>query len=68
VVYALPRASGARYDVDAAFMSCEQHERGIHALWPGDGEESPITVMRWKHRSTRSGAVWERLWPCAPTM
>jgi hypothetical protein len=25
----------ASYDVDAAFMHVERHERGIHALWLG---------------------------------
>jgi hypothetical protein len=25
------------YDVDAALMQLLQHERGIHAVWPGAG-------------------------------
>ena len=31
------RIGAASYDVDAATMHLERHERGIHALWPGAG-------------------------------
>jgi hypothetical protein len=32
------------YSVDAAFMSCQLHERGIHAVRPGAGEVSVAEV------------------------
>jgi hypothetical protein len=36
------------YDVDAAFMSFQAHESGIHAVWPGcwrgQGDGSPFPV------------------------
>jgi hypothetical protein len=35
------------YDMNAAFMSFQQHERGIHAVWPGAGEVS-VTKVRFR--------------------
>jgi hypothetical protein len=37
------------YDMDAAFMSFQPHESGIHAVWPGAGEAS-VTEVRLKRR------------------
>jgi hypothetical protein len=35
-----PRPVGLFNGMNAAFMSFQPHERGIHALWPGAGEAS----------------------------
>jgi hypothetical protein len=35
------------YDVNAAFMSFQLHESGIHAVRPGAGEASVIKVRFW---------------------
>jgi hypothetical protein len=43
---------GPAYDMDAALMLLEQHERGIHALCPREAYVSPVTVMLWEHSST----------------
>ena len=48
VVVRQPQASGASYDMNAAFMSFQPHESGIHAVWPGcwrgQGDGSPFAV------------------------
>jgi hypothetical protein len=33
------------YDLNAAFMSFEPHESGVHAVWSGAGEAS-VTKVR----------------------
>ena len=33
------------YDLNAAFMSFQPHESGIHAVWPGAGE-ADVTKVR----------------------
>jgi hypothetical protein len=35
------------YDLNAAFMSCQEHESGIHAVWSGAGEAS-VTEVRFR--------------------
>ena len=35
---------GQAYDMDAAFMSFQPHESGIHAVQPGAGEASVMEV------------------------
>jgi hypothetical protein len=44
--------------MNAAPMSLEQHERGIHALWSGAGAPSACSVMT---RSWQTGPVKEIL-------
>jgi hypothetical protein len=34
--------------MNAAFMSYQPHERGIHAVWPGAGEASVTEVRFWR--------------------
>jgi hypothetical protein len=38
--------------MDAAFMSLQQHESGIHAVWSGAGEAS-VTKVRFPARHRR---------------
>jgi hypothetical protein len=35
------------YDLDAAFMSFQPHERGIHAVWSG-ADEASVTKVRFR--------------------
>jgi hypothetical protein len=46
------------YDMNAAFMSLQLHERGIHVVWTGDpdhgGRESRITGVCWERTSIGS--------------
>ena len=45
----------ASYDVDAAFMHVERHERGIHALCPG-AAEAGVTEARFPAPGPAAGA------------
>ena len=42
--------------MNAAFMSFEQHESGIHAVWPGAGEGS-VTKVRFLVRAAAGGTL-----------
>ena len=46
-------SAAGSYDVDAAFMSLQVHDRGIHAVRPGAGEAD---VMEVRFTSVRMGA------------
>jgi hypothetical protein len=46
-VTADPGPAAPSYDVNAAFMSFQPHEGGIHAVWPGSGEAS-VTEVRFR--------------------
>jgi hypothetical protein len=50
-VTADPGPALSSYDMNAAFMPFQRHERGIHALWSGDGPVSPVTEVCWEHRN-----------------
>jgi hypothetical protein len=56
-VTADPGPALSSYDVDAAFMSFQPHESGIHALQSGAGEAS-VTEVRFR----RTAAGGERTW------
>jgi hypothetical protein len=45
--------------VDAAFMSFQRHEGGIHAVWTGAGEASVTKVRFWC--APRTAARRERI-------
>ena len=47
-VTADPRPAIPSYDMNAAFMSFQAHESGIHAVWPGAGEASVTEVRFWR--------------------
>jgi hypothetical protein len=42
-----PGPAISSYDVNAAFMSSQPHESGIHAVWPGAGGVS-VTEVRFR--------------------
>jgi hypothetical protein len=42
--------------MDAAFMSFQPHESGIHAVWPGAGEAS-VTKVRFKGTPARDHVI-----------
>ena len=44
-VTADPGPAVPSYDLNAAFMSFQPHESGIHAVWPGAGE-ADVTKVR----------------------
>jgi hypothetical protein len=43
--------------VDAAFMSFQPHESGIHALQSGAGEAS-VTEVRFRRTAARGERTW----------
>jgi hypothetical protein len=47
------------YDVNAAFMSFQPHESGIHAVWPGAGEVS-VTEVRFRCAPQAGGEQGEQ--------
>ena len=47
-VTADPRPAIPSYDMNAAFMSFQAHESGIHAVWPGAGEANVTEVRFWR--------------------
>jgi hypothetical protein len=55
-VTADPGPAPSSYDVNAAFMSFEQHESGIHAVWPDAGEGS-VTKVRFRCAPLTGGAA-----------
>jgi hypothetical protein len=50
------RFPGPSYDMDAAFMSFQPHESGIHAVWSGAGEAS-VTKVRFKGTPARDHVI-----------
>ena len=44
-VTADPGPAVPSYDLNAAFMSFQPHESGVHAVWPGAGE-ADVTKVR----------------------
>ena len=46
-VTADPGPAASSYDVDAAFMSSQPRESGIHSVWSGAGEAS-VTEVRFR--------------------
>jgi hypothetical protein len=56
--------SSMPYDVDAAIMPLERHERGVASMPYGQpGKTSPVTEVLGYHTGTRENAVRE---PSAP--
>jgi hypothetical protein len=44
------------YDMNAAFMSFQPHDSGIHAVWSGAGESS-VTEVRFRCAPLTDGAA-----------
>jgi hypothetical protein len=53
-VTADPGPALSSYDLNAAFMSFQPHESGIHAVWPGAGEARG-TEVRFRRAGAASG-------------
>jgi hypothetical protein len=58
VVVCQPQASGASYDMNAAFMLFQRREGGIHALRAGNEQGSPVTRITKSAEAPEVRRVW----------